>query len=422
MKPYLDYKKQFNILFFILLVFLPFFFSYAQTAEEIRNKINQKSADIANLEAQIKTFEKELDSLGKQKDSLNVSIQQLDITRKKLNADISITQNKIDKTNLQIKNLSNDIGDKESSINNNMDSIKLEIRKINELENTSLLATILSDNNFTLIWNDINDIITVRESIRDNTKRLRETKTALEDTRGQTIQAKNELTRLKKQLSDQHKIIVQNTNEKNKLLKETKNSEANYQKLVQGQLARKVAYEQEIEDYESQLKYILDPSKIPTGRVLSWPLDYIYVTSPYSLRWGRFHRGIDFRASVGTPVKAMAEGVITGVGDTDKCCPRASFGKWILIEYNNGLSSTYGHLSLISVSKGQKILRGQVVGYSGNTGYSTGPHLHVSVYISDGVKVDSFESKSYPGRILVQPIASTNAYLNPMDFLPPYKK
>ena len=118
----------------------------------------------------------------------------------------------------------------------------------------------------------------------------------------------------------------------------------------------------------------------------------------------------------------MAEGVITGTGDTDKCCPRASFGKWILIEYNNGLSSTYGHLSLNSVSKGQKVSRGQVVGYSGNTGSSTGPHLHVSVYVSDGVKVDSFKSKSYPGRTLVQPIAATSAYLDPMDFLPRYTK
>src|SRR5680860_125616 len=113
MKLYQDYRKQFNIALLILLVFLPFFFSYAQTAEEIRNKINQKSADIANLEAQIDAYQKELDSLGKEKDSLSGSIKQLDITRKKLNADISVTQNKIDKTNLQIQNLSNDIGDKE---------------------------------------------------------------------------------------------------------------------------------------------------------------------------------------------------------------------------------------------------------------------------------------------------------------------
>ncbi|KKT20088.1 MAG: Peptidase, M23 family, partial [Candidatus Nomurabacteria bacterium GW2011_GWB1_43_7] len=166
------------------------------------------------------------------------------------------------------------------------------------------------------------------------------------------------------------------------------------------------------------LQFILDPSKLP-GRVLSWPLDSIYVTSPYAPRWGGFHRGTDFRASIGTSVKAMADGVVGGIGDTDLCCPGASFGKWIFIEYNNGLSSTYGHLSLITVRKDQQVKRGQVVGYSGNSGSSTGPHLHVSLYVSSGVQVDSFPSKSYPGKTLIQPISATNAYLDPMRYLPP---
>ncbi len=418
MKLYLDYKKLFSFLLLGFFLLTPAFFSYGQSAEEIRNKINDKSEEIALLERQIKEYQAELNTLGKQKDSLSVSLKELDITKKKLNADISVTQNKIDKTNLQIKNLSSDIGDKESSIALNVDSIKLEIKKINEFQNTSFVETFLSNDDFSVVWNDIDNIMTVRESMRENIKRLKETKTVLEDTRGKTIAAKNELTRLKTQLSDQQKIIIQNTNEKNKLLAQTKNNEANYQKLVKEQLAKKVAFEAELENYESQLKFILDPSSIPSGRVLSWPLDSIYVTSPYAPRWGGFHRGTDFRASVGTAVKAMADGVVQGTGDTDACCPGASFGKWVFIEYSNGLSSTYGHLSLISTSKGNQVKRGQVVGYSGNTGSSTGPHLHVSLYVSNGVEVASFPSKSYPGKTLIQPISATEAYLDPMKYLP----
>jgi murein DD-endopeptidase MepM/ murein hydrolase activator NlpD len=91
------------------------------------------------------------------------------------------------------------------------------------------------------------------------------------------------------------------------------------------------------------------------------------------------------------------------------------------MEHNNGLSSTYGHLSLIKVSRGQKIKKGDIVGYSGNTGYSTGPHLHVSVYVGSAVEVKTIPSKSCPGKTLTQPIAPTNAYLDPMKYLPPYK-
>src|SRR3989344_2812999 len=173
MKLYKELKKQFSlmILAIMLLGIMPLIFLNAQTAEEIKNKIDQKSADIAKLEEEIKAYQNELEGLGKQKDSLAVSLKQLDVTKKKLNADISVTQNKIDKTNLQIQNLSSDIGNKENSIGTNMDSIKLEIKKINELESTSLVEMILSNKDFTLIWNDIDNIITVRESMRENVKR-----------------------------------------------------------------------------------------------------------------------------------------------------------------------------------------------------------------------------------------------------------
>src|SRR3989344_2332083 len=429
MKQFPAYKKLFSsIIFGILLIILLVIppprwiadeaISYAETATEIRDKINQRSADIAEIERQIKEYQAELNSLGKQKDSLSVSIKQLDITKKKLDADISLTQNKIAKTNLQIQNLTGDIGDKEISIQTGNNSIKNEIRNLNEYEDETFIEMLLSNDDFSVVWNDIDNMATVRESMREHSARLKETKTAREDTRTETIEAKNELTRLKTQLYDKQKIVIQNNKEKNKLLTQTKNSETSYQKLVQSQLEKKIAFEKELEDFESQLKFILDPSKIPSGRVLSWPLDNIFVTSPYAPRWGGFHRGTDFRAAVGTPVKSVADGVVKGFGDTDICCPKASFGKWILIEHNNGLSSTYAHLSLIKVSAGQKVGRGTVIGYSGNTGSSTGPHLHLSLYVSSGVKVDSFASKSYPGKTLTQPISATTAYLDPMRYLP----
>ncbi|MBI2594816.1 MAG: peptidoglycan DD-metalloendopeptidase family protein [Candidatus Colwellbacteria bacterium] len=419
MKPYPGLKKQFSALFILVALTTPLVFLSAQTATEIKNRIEEKDTEIRKLEKEIAAYQSELEGLDKQKDSLQNSLRELELTRKKLNTDIAVTENKIEKTNLKISDLSRDIGDKEASIKNNTDSIGQGIRSMNELENKSLVQTVLSDQNYGAVWTDLDNMISVRESLREQIAALRKSKVELEDTRTETIAAKNELARLKSELSDQRKIVLQNTEEKNKLLKQTQNSEANYQKLLKDRLAQKEAFEKELENYEAQLQFILDPSKLPKGRILSWPLDKIFVTSPYAPRWGGFHRGTDFRASVGTRVKAVTDGVVNGTGDTDICCPGASFGKWIFIEHNNGLSSTYAHLSLISVRKGQKVVRGQVIGYSGNTGSSTGPHLHVSLYVSSGVKVDSFPSKSYPGKTLIQPISATEAYLDPMTYLPP---
>ena len=281
-----------------------------------------------------------------------------------------------------------------------------------------MIQTLLSKDKFSDAWTDIDNIISVREKVQKKIIELKQTKGELEDTRTSTVQAKNELVSLKQKLADQKKIVDQNTVEKNKLLKQTKNNEANYQKLLKDRLAKKDAFEKEINDYESQLKYILDPNKLPGKGVLSWPLDYIYVTSPFGSRWGSVHNGLDLRASVGTPVKSASDGVVAGTGNTDLQCNGVSFGKFILIKYDNGLATTYGHLSLVKVTTGQRVSRGEIVGYSGSSGYSTGPHLHIGMYPKDAIDVKSIPSKSCPGKILTQPIAATNAYLNPSIYFP----
>src|SRR6185503_12252168 len=106
MKPYQDYKKQYKQILFgillLILVLVPLVFSHAETASDIREKIDQKNADIAKLEEELKVYQGQLDNLGKQKNSLSVSIKELDVTKKKLVKDISVTQKKIDKTNLKI--------------------------------------------------------------------------------------------------------------------------------------------------------------------------------------------------------------------------------------------------------------------------------------------------------------------------------
>ena len=422
MKLYQDCKKQFSFIILALLIIVPIAFSCAQTAEELNAKISQKNADIDKLEKEIKQYQSQLNDLAKEKNSLNVSLKQLDLTRKKLVADIAITENKIEKTNFKIQELSLEINNKEDTITRDIDAIKIEIRKTNEFDLDSMIETILSENSFTNMWNDIDNMAVVREKIREKIIELKQIKSDLEDTRKETMDARNELVILKSQLADQKKIVDQNTAEKKKLLTQTKNNETNYQKLLKKKIAKKEAFEKELSDYESQLKYILDPSKLPGKGVLAWPLDSIYITDYFGQTPTRFHKGVDFRASVGTAVKSMSDGVVAGTGDTDVQCPGVSYGRFIFIKFNNGLAATYGHLSLIKVSKGGTVKRGQIIGYSGNTGSSTGPHLHVSIYPKDAVDLKTLPSKSCPGHVLTQPIAATNAYLDPMYYLPLYKQ
>ena len=108
-----------------------------------------------------------------------------------------------------------------------------------------------------------------------------------------------------------------------------------------------------------------------------------FAQSTYS---SKFHNGIDIGAPLGTPIFAAENGRVLASGNTDSYCPPVwygrkkyggSYGKFIVIKHENNLSTLYSHLSLSAVKIGDLVNRGDVIGYTGNTGLSTGPHLHL---------------------------------------------
>ena len=119
---------------------------------------------------------------------------------------------------------------------------------------------------------------------------------------------------------------------------------------------------------------------VPLGRPLPGNAD---ITSSFGVRidpfFGRpaLHPGIDFREAYGAPVHATAGGQVVTAG------PTGGYGNMVEIDHGNGLSTRYGHMSAISVSEGQWVEAGGVVGKLGSTGRSTGPHLHYETRIND---------------------------------------
>lgn len=113
----------------------------------------------------------------------------------------------------------------------------------------------------------------------------------------------------------------------------------------------------------------------PSAAGLIWPVSGV-LTSTYGMRWGRMHEGIDIGAPSGTPIYAAAGGTVNYAGW------EGGYGNLIVIDHGNGLATAYGHQSQLAVSSGQTVARGQVIGYVGSTGHSTGPHLHFEVRVN----------------------------------------
>jgi murein DD-endopeptidase MepM/ murein hydrolase activator NlpD len=111
--------------------------------------------------------------------------------------------------------------------------------------------------------------------------------------------------------------------------------------------------------------------------------DFGYRRSPFTLA-SDFHKGIDIAAAWGTPVAAPADGVVKFAGY------KGGYGKMVVIDHGFGVVTKYGHTSEIFVREGDKIKRGSKIALVGNTGHSTGPHLHYEIQ-SDGLPVDPMQ-------------------------------
>lgn len=107
------------------------------------------------------------------------------------------------------------------------------------------------------------------------------------------------------------------------------------------------------------------------------PVTGYVVTSCFGSRWGRNHNGIDLAVDSGTPVVASAKGIVIQAGWND------SYGISVYIEHENGTVTRYAHLSEASVSVGQAVEQNQIIGLSGSTGRSTGPHLHFEIRVDE---------------------------------------
>jgi len=117
------------------------------------------------------------------------------------------------------------------------------------------------------------------------------------------------------------------------------------------------------------------------------------VSSDFGPRGGRLHAGVDLVAPIGTPIYAASNGTVLAAG------PASGFGRWVKLAHAGGVTTVYGHLDSWTVTVGQAVQVGQLIAYSGNTGRSTGPHLHFETRVQ-GDAVDPVALYAAHGTVL----------------------
>jgi murein DD-endopeptidase MepM/ murein hydrolase activator NlpD len=427
------FKKVFFVCVLIGIILVSSIFgahhtTLAATKEELQTQIDSHSQTIKQLQDEISTYKKQLQVTATQARTLQSTIKALDINAKKLSTDLSLTSNKISVTTATINQLNQQITDLQKKISVHKKALIQSMQSLNERDQVSLLQIMLTYPDMSTFWREVDTTKQFQTKVTEQVSTLRTLENDITQSKSLSEGQRKSLVNLQTTLSDQKTVVEANKNTKTDLLVKTKDSEKNFKNLIADREAKEKAFEDELNRMQAELNITIDPKSVPAAHsgILSWPTEDHIITQYFgntsfsqahaAVYSGHGHNGIDIGIPMGTPIMAAAGGTVLGTGNTDTVCPGASFGKWVLVQHNNGLSTLYAHLSVIKASAGDHVDTGSVVGYSGMTGYATGPHLHFTVYASQGVKIISRMSASC-GRVYTLPVADLKAYLNPLSYL-----
>lgn len=363
----------------------------ALSKNEIQNEINKLEQESKKLEAEISKYQGQINAQEKLKDA---------IERK-----MAVTQSQINACNNQINQINDQISKNKAEIEKNNEQIeadKLEFKKRLRaiyMSNTgSNVQILLGADNFadflqlsqmtaSVSAHDKKMIEDIVAEIKKLEKKQKENKKLLEE----QVSVKSTIADKQAQLSKEEKQIQSVINSIAKDRDEVKQDNA----LV----------EKELKDMQNALNEILYNSGNLGGNVVYdggqflWPTPTVTrISSYFGWRWGRNHNGIDIsNGTYGGKVIAIADGVVTTYWNSCKhnygksplrtCCGNG-YGNYITINHGTNSGKTYvayyAHLSSITVSYGQRVKKGQIVGYIGSTGRSTGPHLHFGIAVNGG--------------------------------------
>lgn len=397
----------------------------AQNADDLKIAIDQKAKQLEEVTKKIEETQQDLTVEVVRGKTLKQEVTRIDETVKKVNVGIQVSEITLEKLTLEIQMIQQEIDAKERSADLKRQTVSRLLQDYQQRERESVLLGFLSGRSLAQSLAAEQSISDINDGLLQEVQELKLLKAELDDRLGQLSGKKKSVESERETLKVRKAIAADELVERQRLLAETKNREENYKKVLSELEKQQQAISDEIDEIETALRAQYGGGTLPMKRpgVLLRPIEGGRVTQLYGATKfaqraykSKFHNGIDFGVPQGTEVLAAEDGVVLLAGNNG----RVQYGKYVLVKHANGLLTLYAHLSYQSVRTGDQVTRGQSIGRSGNTGYSTGPHLHFTVYFEP----DSCDRvrKGRPECVQLQPIGSAGPVpvgftINPSDYL-----
>ena len=378
--------------------------SAATSMSSLQNKLDKISASIKQHKTELNDAKKKEAAAKALESELKEKVSVLQSQISVLKSQISEVQNSIGVKEQEITAKQNEIAQKEQEIADQWDDFKSHMAAMQELRDGGSVAMLSSVNDLyeLLTFNEVMQDISVKDTeILDTMKAARE---SLVNDRTQLVAERTQLQNKKAELSAQNKQMQSKQNELNSSVKEARLSAAEAQ---QAQKNAQAAIESDEMNYEAVKKEIqkLIAAAAASKPQLSFsgficPLkSYTRISSEYGWRKNpvsgvnKLHAGTDFAAPAGTPIYAAASGYVQVAGWST-----GGYGNYVIIYHGkmsdgNTYTTLYAHMRSVATSAGKYVKQGELIGYVGTTGNSTGNHLHLEVW-KGGSKANAVNPRS----------------------------
>lgn len=369
--------------------------------EQLQSSISEKSKQLQEINSQIQETQKNLSETAEKSQTLQQEIKRVNNDVYQLNLNIKLSEVTIDKLDLEIDSLQYDTEKTQDKIDLRKVAIDKILREIQSQDIEDPLIVFLKNKTLAEGIAENQSLSDVKNQLYEEAENLKGLKVDLDEKLGNASKKKSSKEKEQQNLKVRKSLVEEEKKERQRLLTDTKNQEKVYQQIISDLAKKQIQIAEEIEQYEAELRARIDPNALPARRagVLSWPIIGRKMTQGYGAtsfaRYGykgKWHNGIDIGAPLGTTIVAPDDGIVLNTGNQDQYCRKGAYGKYIVVRHPNNLVTLFAHLSQMSVSPGSQIKRGDTIGYVGNTGYSTGSHLHFTVYDGNSFSMRSSRS------------------------------
>ena len=385
----------------------------AKSSSEIREQIKEMKAENKELEAKLSELRQQF------KENENEMLNMVE-EKNLIDQEIALLTEQIDNINAQIMSYGLLIADKQDELDKAQENLreltqkhKARIQAMEEEGTLSYWEVLFKANSFSDLLDRLNMVQEIAASDRRRMEELSAAADRVAETQAELNTEKEELEQSRAELDAAQQVLEQKRLEADELLRKLVAKGAEFQALIdesedlQDELMAEIAQaEKDLKaaEYKEWLATYVPPTTRPGNDTTpsvqapsssGWvcPVPYYTLTSPFGYRthpisgkW-KMHNGVDMAAAQGTPIYAAKSGKVTTAS-----YQAGGAGYYVSINHGDGFSSIYMHMTHFIVSPGQYVTAGQVIGYVGSTGGSTGPHLHFGI--------------SYNG-----------SYVNPMNYI-----